>query len=223
MQKIFLGDKMLIVFFRALILYAIVFLVIRLMGKRELSKVQPFELAIIILIADLASAPMSSRAISIFDGIIPIVTLLIAYIIFTIIIQTSNKAQDVVCGTISPIIKDGKILEDEFKRLQYTIPDLMSQLRECNIFQIQDVKYAIVETNGNLSVIKYSDNINQLPLNIIEDGKISDINIKILNIEKSEVEKLVKKENLKVEDILVGTLDSNSKFKYQLKEEVNKK
>lgn len=223
MQKICLGDKMLIVFFRALILYAIVFLVIRLMGKRELSKVQPFELAIIILIADLASAPMSSRAISIFDGIIPIVTLLIAYIIFTIIIQTSNKAQDVVCGTISPIIKDGKILEDEFKRLQYTIPDLMSQLRECNVFQIQDVKYAIVETNGNLSVIKYSDNINQLPLNIIEDGKISDINIKILNIEKSEVEKLVKKENLKVEDILVGTLDSNSKFKFQLKEEVNKK
>ena len=214
---------MLIVFFRALILYAIVFLVIRLMGKRELSKVQPFELAIIILIADLASAPMSSRAISIFDGIIPIITLLIAYIIFTIIIQTSNKAQDVVCGTISPIIKDGKILEDEFKRLQYTIPDLMSQLRECNVFQIQDVKYAIVETNGNLSVIKYSDNINQLPLNIIEDGKISEINTKILNIEKSEVEKIVQKENLKIEDILVGTVDSNSKFKYQLKEEVNKK
>lgn len=214
---------MLIVFFRALILYAIVFLVIRLMGKRELSKVQPFELAIIILIADLASAPMSSRAISIFDGIIPIITLLIAYIIFTIIIQTSNKAQDVVCGTISPIIKDGKILEDEFKRLQYTIPDLMSQLRECNVFQIQDVKYAIVETNGNLSVIKYSDNINQLPLNIIEDGKISEINTKILNIEKGEIEKIIQKENLKIEDILVGTLDSNSNFKYQLKEEVNKK
>lgn len=214
---------MLIVFFRALILYAIVFLVIRLMGKRELSKVQPFELAIIILIADLASAPMSSRAISIFDGIIPIITLLIAYIIFTIIIQTSNKAQDVVCGTISPIIKDGKILEDEFKRLQYTIPDLMSQLRECNVFRIQDVKYAIVETNGNLSVIKYSDNINQLPLNIIEDGKISEINTKILNIEESEVQKIIQKENLKIEDILVGTLDSNSNFKYQLKEEVNKK
>lgn len=223
MQKISLGDKMLIVFFRALILYAIVFLVIRLMGKRELSKVQPFELAIIILIADLASAPMSSRAISIFDGIIPIITLLIAYIIFTIIIQTSNKAQDVVCGTISPIIKDGKILEDEFKRLQYTIPDLMSQLRECDVFQIQDVKYAIVETNGNLSVIKYSDNINQLPLNIIEDGKISEINTKILNIEESEVKKIIQKENLKIENILVGTLDSNSNFKYQLKEEVNKK
>lgn len=214
---------MLIVFFRALILYAIVFLVIRLMGKRELSKVQPFELAIIILIADLASAPMSSRAISIFDGIIPIVTLLIAYIIFTLIIQSSNKAQDVVCGTISPIIKDGKILEDEFKRLQYTIPDLMSQLRESNVFKIQDVKYAIVETNGNLSVIKNSDNIKQLPLNIVEDGKISEINIKILNITKDEVEKMLDKKKVKLEDILVGTLDDKSEFIYQLKKEVSAK
>ncbi len=212
---------MLIVFFRALILYAIVFLVIRLMGKRELSKVQPFELAIIILIADLASAPMSSRAISIFDGIIPIVTLLIAYIIFTLIIQCSNKAQEVVCGTISPIIKDGKILEDEFKRLQYTIPDLMSQLRECNVFKIQDVKYAIVETNGNLSVITKDQEINQLPLNIIEDGKISDINIKILNISSDEVEKILKKEGISMEDVLVGTLDEDSKFIYQLKEVKN--
>lgn len=214
---------MLIVFLRALILYAIVFLVIRLMGKRELSKVQPFELAIIILIADLASAPMSSRAISIFDGIIPIVTLLIAYIIFTLIIQSSNKAQDVVCGTISPIIKDGKILEEEFKRLQYTIPDLMSQLRECNVFKIQDVKYAIVETNGNLSVVKNSDDIKQLPLNIIEDGKISDINIKILNITEEKVNRIIKKNNLKLEDILVGTLDDESKFIYQLKQEVSER
>ena len=73
---------MLIVFFRALILYCIVFLVIRLMGKKELSKVQPFELAIIIVISDLASAPMSSRGLSLFDGIIPIITLLLAYMIF---------------------------------------------------------------------------------------------------------------------------------------------
>ena len=212
---------MLIVFLRALILYAIVFLVIRLMGKRELSKVQPFELAIIILISDLASAPMSSRAISIFDGIIPIVTLLIAYIIFTLIIQSSNKAQDVVCGTISPIIKDGKILEEEFKRLQYTIPDLMSQLRECNIFKIQDVKYALVETNGNLSVVKNSDNIKQLPLNVIEDGKISEINIKILNVSNEDINKIIKKNKLRIEDILVGTLDEDSNFIYQLKEEVS--
>ena len=93
---------MLIVFFRALILYCIVFLVIRLMGKKELSKVQPFELAIIIVISDLASAPMSSRGLSLFDGIIPIITLLLAYMIFLLLNHSSNKVQDLVCG--KPIV-----------------------------------------------------------------------------------------------------------------------
>lgn len=213
---------MLIVFFRALILYAVVFLVIRLMGKRELSKVQPFELAIIILIADLASAPMSSRGLSIFDGIVPIITLLVAYIIFTLLIQSSNKVQDVVCGTISVIIRDGKVIESELSKLQYTIADIMTQLRNKDVFKVQDVKCAIIETNGNLTVIKNSDNMNFIPLNIIEEGKISEVNTKILNMNNSDVEKLLHKNNIKLEDVLVGTMDENSKFIYQLKEEVKK-
>jgi hypothetical protein len=223
MQKIFTGDfLMLIVFFRALILYAVVFLVIRLMGKRELSKVQPFELAIIILIADLASAPMSSRGLSIFDGIVPIITLLVAYIIFTLLIQSSNKVQDVVCGTISVIIRDGKVIESELSKLQYTMADIMTQLRNKDVFKVQDVKCAIIETNGNLTVIKNSDNMNFIPLNIIEEGKISEVNTKILNMNNSDVEKLLHKNNIKLEDVLVGTMDENSKFIYQLKEEVKK-
>ena len=200
MQKIFTGDfLMLIVFFRALILYAVVFLVIRLMGKRELSKVQPFELAIIILIADLASAPMSSRGLSIFDGIVPIITLLVAYIIFTLLIQSSNKVQDVVCGTISVIIRDGKVIESELSKLQYTMADIMTQLRNKDVFKVQDVKCAIIETNGNLTVIKNSDNMNFIPLNIIEEGKISEVNTKILNMNNSDVEKLLHKNNIKLE------------------------
>ena len=223
MQKIFTGDfLMLIVFFRALILYAVVFLVIRLMGKRELSKVQPFELAIIILIADLASAPMSSRGLSIFDGIVPIITLLVAYIIFTLLIQSSNKVQDVVCGTISVIIRDGKVIESELSKLQYTMADIMTQLRNKDVFKVQDVKCAIIETNGNLTVIKNSDNMNFIPLNIIEEGKISEVNTKILNMNNSDVEKLLHKNNIKLEEGLVGTMDENSKFIYQLKEEVKK-
>lgn len=210
---------MLIVFFRALILYAIVFLVIRLMGKRELSKVQPFELAIIILISDLASAPMSSRGISLFDGVVPIITLLVAYIIFTLLIQSSNKVQDVVCGKIAVIVEDGKIVEEEFSKLQYTIPDLMSQLREKDVFKIQDVKCAMIENNGNISVIKNTDNMNNIPLNVIEDGKISEANLEILNMSEADVHKLLNKNNLNMQDILVGTMDENSKFIYQLKEE----
>lgn len=209
---------MLIVFFRALILYCVVFLVIRLMGKKELSKVQPFELAIIIVISDLASAPMSSRGLSLLDGVIPIITLLLAYLIFLLLNHSSNKVQDIVCGKPVLIIKDGKIVEKEFNSQKYTVSDLMSQLHEKDVFLISDVKYGILETNGNLSVIKNDPNIETLPVNVIEDGKLSDANMELLGISKGDVERLVKAKKVKIEDILVGQMDSNYKFTYQLKE-----
>ena len=209
---------MLIVFFRALVLYCVVFLVIRLMGKKELSKVQPFELAIIIVISDLASAPMSSRGLSLLDGIIPIITLLLAYLIFLLLNHSSNKVQDIVCGKPVLIIKDGKIIEKEFNSQKYTVSDLMSQLHEKDIFLISDVKYGILETNGNLSVVKNDPNINNLPVNVIEDGKLAEANMELIGISKGDVERLVKAKKVNVEDILVGQMDSSYKFTYQLKE-----
>ena len=214
---------MLIVFCRALILYAVVFVVIRLMGKKELSKGQPFELAIIILISDLASAPMSSRNVSIFDGIVPIITLLVAYIIFTLLVHSSNKVEDIMCGKIVPIIRDGKIIEENFDKNKYTIEDIMTQLREHDVFKIQDVKFAIIENNGNLSVLKNEDGFNTVPLNIIEDGGYASENIEMLKMNESDVDKILKKEKIKLEDVLIGTIDENSNFIYQLKNEVNKK
>lgn len=211
---------MLIVFFRALILYCVVFVVIRLMGKKEMSKVQPFELAIIIVISDLASAPMSSRAISLLDGIVPIITLLLAYLLFLLINKSSNKVQEVVCGKTLLIIKDGKIVEKNFNMLKYTVSDLMSQLREKDIFLISDVKYALIETNGNLSVIRNDENIETIPLNVIEDGKYVENNISLLNMQIGDVERLLKGKKLKLDDVLVGQLDGNFKFTYQLKSEV---
>ena len=209
---------MLIVFFRALVLYCVVFLVIRLMGKKELSKVQPFELAIIIVISDLASAPMSSRGLSLLDGIIPIIKLLLAYLIFLLLNHSSNKVQDIVCGKPVLIIKDGKVIEKEFDSQKYTVSDLMSQLHEKDIFLISDVKYGILETNGNLSVVKNDPNINSLPVNVIEDGKLAEANMELIGISKGDVERLVKAKKVKVEDILVGQMDSSYKFTYQLKE-----
>ena len=208
---------MLIVFFRALILYSIVFFVIRLMGKKELSKVQPFELAIIIVISDLASAPMSSRGMSLLDGIVPIITLLLAYSIFLLLNHSSNKVQDIVCGVPILIIKDGKIQEDEFNKQKYTVSDLMSQLHEKDIFNIEDVKYGIIETNGNLSVIKNDENIQKLPLNIIEDGKYADSNIKILEISKEKIDNMLKKKKLKIEEILYARIDENNNLVFQIK------
>lgn len=214
---------MLVVFLRALILYAVVFIVIRLMGKKELSKVQPFELAIIILISDLASSPMSSRGVSIFDGIVPIITLLVTYLIFTLLAHSSNKIEDIMCGKVTPIIRDGRIIQENFEKQKYTIEDIMSQLREHDVFKVQDVKFAMLENNGNLSVITNSKNFDSIPLNVIEDGNYAKDNLEMLKITEKDVDKLLSKNNLKLEDVLLATLDENSNFLYQLKEGGDKK
>lgn len=210
---------MLVICLRALILYIVVFLVIRIMGKKEMAKVQPFELAIIIVIADLASSPMSDRGISIFDGIVPIVCLLICYIIFTLIMKNSTKAEEIICGKHVLIIENGKLLEREMKEQNYTVSDVMAQLRNNNVFKVQDVKFAIIETNGDLNIIKYDDKMENIPLNIIENGKINDNSRELLHMSIEDIEDIIKKEKIEIEDILIGTIDEDSNFIYQKKEE----
>ena len=210
---------MLVVFFRALILFAVVFLVIRLMGKRELSKVQPFELAIIVMISDLASAPMQSRDAQIFSGIIPIIVLLIVYGIFTLIIRSSNKAETAICGNPSLLIFKGKLIEEELKKQGLTVEEVMSELRNKDIYKVQDTAYAILETNGNLNAVKISETIGQMPLNVISNGEYLESNLKLLNKDHDEIERILNKNNIKVEKVLIGTFDEQDRFIYQLKEE----
>lgn len=210
---------MLVVFFRALILFAVVFIVIRLMGKRELSKMQPFELAIIVMISDLASGPMQSRDTQIFAGIIPIIVLLIVYEVFTILIKSSNKVENALCGSPTIIVFKGRILEDKIKQEKMTIEELMSGLRENDIYKIQDVAYAVLETSGTLNAVKKTEAVGQMPLNIISNGEYSNNNLKILEMTQKDVENILDKYNLKPENVLVGTIDEMGKFVYQLKEE----
>jgi len=210
---------MLIVFFRAVILFLVVFIVLRLMGKRELSKVQPFEFAIIVMISDLACGPMSSRDMPTFSGIIPIIALLIVYIIMTLIIQSTKKVEKAICGNPALIIFKGKILEKEFKKQQLTIEEVMEQLREQSIFKIQDVAYALLETSGNLNAVKASEAVGQMPLNVISEGEYLEDNMQILKMDKQDVDKLIKISGIKRDDILVGTIDETGKFVYQLMEE----
>ena len=210
---------MLVVFFRALILYLVIFLVFRIMGKRELSKVQPFELVVMILMADLASSPMSSRGISILDGIVPIFTLLLCYIVFTFLTKINTKVQEGLCGKNVIIIENGKLVEKEFRNQEYTVADIMSQLREKDIFKLQDVKYGILETNGNLNIITMDKQEKGVPLNIIEDGKINYINMEILNLTEEKINKIAAEKKVDVKDVLIGTIDERGNFLYQMKGE----
>lgn len=213
---------MLVVFTRAVILFMVVFLVIRLMGKRELSQIQPFEFVIIILIADLASGPMSDRNMTTFYGIVPILALLVMYMVLSFLLKTNKKVQTMVSGSPVLLIKDGKIIEKEMKKQEYMIEDIMSQIRSRGVFKIQDVAYAILETNGNLSVIPKSESEGKLPLNVINDGTRLESNLEMLELSNENLDELLVKHNIKEEDVLIATIDEHDNFIYQLKEEEQK-
>lgn len=210
---------MLVVFTRAIILFIIVFLVIRLMGKRELSQIQPFEFVIIVLIADLASGPMSDRNMTTFYGIVPILALLVMYMIFSFLLKTNKKVQNIMSGSPVILIEDGKIVEEEMKKQEYMIEDIMSQIRSRGVFKVQDVAYAILETNGNLSVIPKSESKGKLPLNVINDGTRLEGNLKLLKMSNEQLDEMLKKHNVEENNILIATIDEYDNFIYQLKEE----
>ena len=139
---------MLITFVRSIILYVIVLVVMRLMGKREIGQLQPFELAIAIMIADLASVPMSEVGIPIINGIIPILSLLVMHLIISFINLKSIKMRQLICGKPSILIYRGKINEKVLIKERFTINELQERLRANNINNLADVEYAILETSG---------------------------------------------------------------------------
>lgn len=210
---------MLVVFTRAIILFIVVFLVLRLMGKRELSQIQPFEFVIIVLIADLASGPMSDRNMTTFYGIVPILALLVMYMIFSFLLKTNKKVQNIMSGSPVILIEDGKLNEEEMKKQEYMIEDIMSQIRSRGVFKVQDVAYAVLETNGDLSVIPKSESKGKLPLNVINDGTRLEGNLKMLKMSNEKLDEILEKYSVEEENILIATIDEYNNFIYQLKEE----
>ena len=154
---------MLVIFLRSIVLYIIVLIVMRLMGKREIGQLQPFELAISIMIADLASIPMTDIGIPIFNGIIPILGLLTMHLIISVINLKSMRAREIICGKPSILIYRGKINEKILKKERFTINELEERLRTDNVFNFGDVEYAILETSGQVTVIQKPEKRNTIP------------------------------------------------------------
>lgn len=223
---------MLTVVVRTLILYLIVVVVMRIMGKREIGQLQPFELAIAIMISELASVPMQNTGIPLLNGIIPIFTLLFAHYAFAFISLKSIKARAVICGKPKILIENGKILEENLRQEMYTLNDLVEQLRIKNVANISDVEYAILETNGQLSVITKSQkrpvnpedlNISTkyegLPVDLIIDGGILHDNLRKINLDEGWLSQELQKLGINnAKDVLFATLDSNGNIYYQLKQ-----
>lgn len=221
---------MLIIFIRSILLYIIVLVVMRLMGKREIGQLQPFELAISIMIADLASTPMADAGIPITNGIIPILALLVMHLVISVLNIKSIKARQILCGKPSILIYRGKIDEKKLKKERFTVNELEERLRGNNIVNIGDVEYAILETSGQITVIQKPNKRNTIPedfgiepeyegiaYDLVLDGKVMYENLKLLNKDYEWLKKQVAKFGILPEEALIVTIDGKGNFFYQEK------
>ena len=216
---------MLVIFLRSIVLYIIVLIVLRLMGKREIGQLQPFELAISIMIADLASTPMADAGIPISNGIIPILALLVMHLIISMLNIKSIRAREILCGKPSILIYRGRIDEKMLRKERFTINELEERLRGNNVVNIGDVEYAILETSGQITVIqkpeKKTPTVEDLGINIeyeglaydlVIDGKVMYDNLKILKKDYDWLKKQVEKFGIKPEQALIATIDGKGNF-----------
>ena len=222
---------MLLIFLRTIILYIIVLIVMRFMGKREIGQLQPFELAISIMIADLATIPMAEPGIPISNGIIPILGLLVMHLTISYINLKSVKMRETICGKPSILIYRGKINEEMMKKERFTINELEERLRGNNISNIGDVEYAILETSGQITVIQKPNkrttipedfNImpeyEGIPYDLVVDGKVMEDNLKAIGKNYTWLKKQIEKFNMRPEEALLVTFDGKGQIFCQKKE-----
>ena len=223
---------MILIFVKSIILYTIVLIVMRCMGKREIGQMQPFELAIAIMIADLATTPMTEIGIPLLYGIIPILGLLFMHIIISLGNLKSIKMREFICGKPRILIYRGKIDEQALKLENFTINELQERLRVNNINNLGDVEFAILETSGQISVVQKPEkralkpedfNIDAkyegISYDLVIDGKIMEDNLKKLGKSRAWLEMEVGKFNLKPEEALVVVLNGDRTIFCQKKEE----
>lgn len=180
---------------RTVILYLLIIVGIRLMGKRQIGQLEPSELVLSLLIADLAAVPMQDFGIPLIMGIIPILTLLCLSTILSVLTVKSIRFRALLCSRPSIVIQDGKILTGEMVKNRFTVDELMEELRVAGITDLASVKYAILETTGRISVVpkanerpvtvrdmKLTAKDTGMPIIVISDGRVLSKNLKLRNL-----------------------------------------
>lgn len=209
---------------RTVIMYFTIIIAIRLMGKRQIGDLQPSELVITILLSEIAAIPIEDTDAPIIYGILATVTLVILEILTSFTAMKSLNFRRIIYGRSAVIIENGTIDQKMLKKLRITVPDLMEVLRNQEVFDINEIAFAILETNGQMSVllkpqfqtasvsdVKGKSQPTTMPCLIVSDGKLLTGAMKKYNITKEDVYKEVKNKRLSLKDVFLMTVDQNGK------------
>lgn len=207
---------MFVLIIRTLILYILVIVSMRVMGKRQIGELQPSELVVAIMISDLAAVPMQTIDIPLLTGVVPVLTLLVAEITMSFVSLKSRRARKYITGEPSIIVYRGHINEKELEKARLTINDLMEELRLSGYPDVSKVDMAILETNGEISIIdSEKDGMTEFPYILISDGKIN--KAELLRSGKTE-EWLRKRLNGDIKYVFLASLNSDGELLVQKKE-----
>lgn len=216
---------MTVVFIRAVILYLLIIFSMRLMGKHQIGELQPSELAVTILISNIATLPVEDMTMPLFTGIIPILTLACLDVIMSWLGIKSKRLRNLTCGKPVVIISNGIIDKQKMNDIRFTSDDLMEALHSKDIFDISEVQFAVVETTGAVSV--YQKRPFRTPANrdldiggrsidppevVIDDGRIIDDALQRTEKSREYLEKILKKEKTVLSAVFLMTLDSDGNY-----------
>ena len=215
---------MIISYIRTIVLYAVLIFVIRLLGKRQIGQLEPSEFVVTMLVADLAAIPMQDSAIPLFSGLVPILTVLGMELVLSDLSMRSIHLRKLLCGKPVILIENGKILQENLRKTRVTLDELTGHLREKDVLDIPSVQYAILETNGNLSVFPFPDERpatareagvetreQSLPLTIISDGKLLEDNLQKAGKDRRWVQKILSQNKTPLEETWLLTVDESNR------------
>ena len=211
---------MILSYFRTLILYLVLILVIRLMGKRQIGEMEPAEFVVTMLVANLAAIPMQDGGIPLYSGLVPILTVLGLELVLSWLTLRSQGFRRILCGKPVILIENGRILQQQLRQTRITMDELMGHLREKDVLSLRHVQYAILETNGTLSVFPYPEHMPPsareagvqvkpawLPVTIIEDGVLLGENLRLSGKDEAWVGETLKQHDARVEDTFLLALE----------------
>ncbi len=222
---------MLTTIIRVVILYLFVTIAIRIMGKRNIGELQPTELVITLLLSEFAAAPIEDNSTPLINSLIPVMILISLEIISSVIAMKSTKFRSLSDGNALLIIKDGKLDQKQLKKLRFTVDDVLAALRQKDVFDINEVAFAVIETNGTLSVllkpqfqnatkqdVKVKAKNDGYTCPVIIDGVIMKKNLSVLKIKKDDIEKILRNKKVTKREVFLMNMDKNKNAEIILKE-----